>query len=192
MKVKEVNHLKHAKTVFSVFFLLVLGGFLFIWIQREMEFKEELKQRPLPSGLHPIVEEKSEELARQAQAAGIDILITDGFRSIEEQDGLHAQGRNMAGNIVTHARGGESYHNYGLAIDFALQLENGDVAWDIERDGNGNGKSDWFEVAAIGKELGFTWGGDWQNFKDYPHLQMTFGLSISELQQGYRPEDVME
>ena len=93
---------------------------------------------------------------------------------------------------MTQARGGESYHNYGLAIDFALRLENGEVVWDIERDGNRNGKRDWFEVAAIGKELGFIWGGDWQHFKDYPHLQMTFGLSISELQQGYRPEDVLE
>lgn len=184
--------MKHAKTAFSVFFLLILGGFLFVWIQREMEFREELKQRPLPSGLHPIVEEKSNKLVRQAEAIGIDILITDGFRSVEAQDGLHAQGRNTAGSIVTQARGGESYHNYGLAIDFALRLENGEVVWDIERDGNRNGKRDWFEVAAIGKELGFIWGGDWQHFKDYPHLQMTFGLSISELQQGYRPEDVLE
>lgn len=184
--------MKHAKTAFSVFSLLLLGGFLFIWIQREMEFQEELEQRPLPAGLHPAVEEKSNELVRQAEAAGIDILITDAFRSAEEQNGLHAQGRSAQGSIVTHAQGGESYHNYGLAIDFALRLENGEVVWDIERDGNRNGKRDWFEVAAIGKELGFTWGGDWQHFKDYPHLQMSFGLSISELQQGYRPEDVMD
>lgn len=192
IKVREVNHLKHAKTAFSIFFLLLIGGFLFVWIQREIEFQEELKQRPLPTGLHPIVEEKRDELVRQAEEAGIDILITDGFRSIEEQDGLHAQGRSAAGSVVTQARGGESYHNYGLAIDFALRLENGEVVWDIERDGNGNGKRDWFEVAAIGKDLGFEWGGDWRHFKDYPHLQMTFGLSISELQQGYRPRDVID
>ena len=39
------------------------------------------------------------------------------------------------------------------------------------------------EVVAIAKNLGFDWGGDWSGFKDYPHLQMTFGLSLRELQQ---------
>ncbi|MDN7246655.1 M15 family metallopeptidase [Planococcus shenhongbingii] len=184
--------MKKFKTAFSILFLLVIGGFFFIWIQNEKEFREELQQRPAPSGLHPIVEEKSNELIAKAADIGIDIIITDGFRSADEQNGLHAKGRSTAGNVVTHARGGESYHNYGLAIDFALRLDNGKVVWDTERDDNNNGKADWFEVAAIGKELGFTWGGDWQRFKDYPHLEMTFGLSITELQQGYRPEDVKE
>jgi peptidoglycan LD-endopeptidase CwlK len=69
-----------------------------------------------------------------------------------------------------------------------LQLENGNVIWDIEYDGNGNGQSDWFEVAEIAKELGFQWGGDWRGFKDYPHLQMDFGLTIDDLQKGKRPK----
>ena len=119
------------------------------------------------------------------------MVITDGFRSIAEQDRIHAQGRSASGNIVTHAQGGESYHNYGLAIDFALRLPDGSVVWDIERDDNGNGRPDWFEVAEIGKDLGFEWGGDWARFKDYPHFQMDFGLSIRQLQEGYRPEDVI-
>lgn len=184
--------MKHVKTAFSVFFLLVLGGFLFIWVHNELEFREELKERPAPSGLHPIVEEKKNELIEKAADIGIDILITDDFRSIDEQNSLHSQGRTEPGQIVTHAQGGESYHNYGLAIDFALRLPNGDVIWDITYDGNGNGKADWFEVADIAKELGFSWGGDWRHFKDYPHLEMNFGLSIDDLQKGWRPEDVIE
>jgi peptidoglycan LD-endopeptidase CwlK len=183
--------LKRVKTVFSVLFLLVLGGFLFIWLNDELAFRKELKERPAPTGLHPIVEEKKNELVKKAAAIGIDILITDDFRSIEAQNNLHGQGRTKPGNIVTYAEGGESYHNYGLAIDFALLLENGDVVWDTKRDGNGNGKADWLEVADIGKELGFSWGGDWRRFKDYPHLEMNFGLSISKLQKGWRPEDVL-
>lgn len=184
--------MKKFKTAFSILFLLVLGGFFFIWIQNELAFREELHQRAAPSGLHPIVEEKSEELVSKAAAIGIQVLITDGFRSADEQNGLHAKGRSTTGNVVTYARGGDSYHNYGLAIDFALKLSNGEVVWDTARDDNKNGKADWFEVAAIGKELGFEWGGDWQRFKDYPHLEMTFGLSIDELKRGYRPEDVMQ
>lgn len=181
--------MKQAKTAFTIIFLLVLGGFLFIWIQREMEFREELEARPLPNSLHPAVAEKSRELVDAAAEIGIDIVITDGFRSFDEQDSLHQQGRSSSGNIVTYAEAGESYHNYGLAIDFALQLDDDSVVWDIERDDNDNGQSDWFEVAEIGKSFGFDWGGDWNRFKDYPHLEMTFGLSISELQQGWRPED---
>ena len=184
--------MKNTKTAFSILFLLVLGGFLFIWLEKELAFREELEQRPLPSGLHPIVEEKRDLLIARAAEIGIDILITDGYRSPEEQDGLHSQGRSASGSIVTYAEGGESYHNYGLAIDYALRLDDGSVVWDIARDGNGNEESDWFEVAAIAKNLGFDWGGDWQRFKDYPHLEMTFGLSIRELQQGWRPEDKME
>ena len=184
--------MKQVKTAFTILFLLILGGFSFIWIQREWEFREELKQRPLPDGLHPIVEEKKSELIERAADAGIDILITDGFRTLEEQEAIYAQGRSTDGSVVTYASGGESYHNYGLAIDFALRLPDGSVVWDIERDDTGSGTPDWFEVAEIGKDLGFEWGGDWHNFKDYPHFQMTFGLSIRELKKGWRPEDVID
>ncbi|MGI2328781.1 M15 family metallopeptidase [Planococcus sp. YIM B11945] len=184
--------MKYLKTALSVVFLLVLGGFIFVWMQNELEFKEELESRPPPSELHPIVAKKQDELVAEAAKIGIAVVITDDFRSNEEQNNLHRQGRTTEGNVVTHAEGGESYHNYGLAIDYALRLDNNDVVWDIERDDNGNGKADWFEVADIGKKLGFSWGGDWRRFKDYPHLEMNFGLSISELQEGWRPEDVVE
>ena len=84
---------------------------------------------------------------------------------------------------MTNAKGGESYHNYGLAVDFAVEAD-GEVIWDVSYDGNDNGKSDWEEVAEIAKDLGFTWGGEWEEFKDYPHLQMDFDTSIRDLQRG--------
>nr|WP_080846164.1 M15 family metallopeptidase [Cytobacillus gottheilii] len=144
---------------------------------------------PLPDGLHPAVALKRDELMSLAAEQGIQIVITADFRSFEEQNQLYEQGRSTEGNIVTNARGGESYHNYGLAIDFALMTIDGQVVWDMEYDGNGNGVPDWDEVVSIAKDLGFAWGGDWRNFKDYPHFQMTFGLSISELQRGKRPPE---
>src|SRR5690606_15009947 len=72
MKPIEVNTLKHAKIVFTIIFLLILGSILFIWIQREIEFQEELAARPLPDSLHPIVEEKSRELVAAAEEIGIN------------------------------------------------------------------------------------------------------------------------
>ena len=146
----------------------------------------EVNVETLPTELHPIVAEKVEILLEKTAERGITILITDDYRSFEEQDKLYDKGRRTPGIVVTHAEGGESYHNFGLAVDFALQLENGNVIWNTEYDGNGNGQSDWFEVGEIAKELGFQWGGDWRGFKDYPHLQMDFGLTINDLQEGKR------
>lgn len=134
-------------------------------------------------GLHPIVEDKKEELKDKAAERDIDIVITEGYRSIEEQQALFERGRSADGDIVTNAAGGESYHNYGLAVDFALRSPEGSVVWDIESDFNGSGQADWLEVVDIAKDLGFEWGGDWDHFKDYPHLQMSFGLSIQELKE---------
>lgn len=38
-------------------------------------------------------------------------------------------------------------------------------------------------MAEIGKKLGFSWGGNWKSLKDYPHLEMIFGLSIDDYQE---------
>ncbi|WLV25124.1 M15 family metallopeptidase [Aciduricibacillus chroicocephali] len=142
----------------------------------------------VPTGLYPAVEDKTNELIQRAENRGITMFITDDFRSSADQDELYAQGRTSGGSIVTNARGGESYHNYGLAVDFALKNSQGEAIWDMNYDGNGNGKADWMEVVDLAKELGFEWGGDWPGFKDYPHLQMDFGLTISQLKEGYMPK----
>ena len=141
----------------------------------------------MPDRLNPVVEERSNQLITKAAAKGIVILITDGFRSVSEQNLLYGKGRTTEGNIVTNAKGGDSYHNFGLAVDFAIKLPSGEVIWDRQYDGNGNSVADWTEVVAIAKKLGFDWGGDWKDFKDYPHLQMDFGLAIADLKNGERP-----
>ena len=51
-------------------------------------------------------------LAEGLAARGMEVLITDGFRSFQEQDALFAKVPR-----VTNARGGESNHNYGMAVD---------------------------------------------------------------------------
>ncbi|WP_062515375.1 M15 family metallopeptidase [Halobacillus sp. KGW1] len=174
-----------------LFWIGILAALLFYLVpqvQRDMPpgvfYKEE---DTVPTDLHPVVEQKKEELMDAVRAKGIDVVITEGHRTMERQDALYAQGRSEGGSIVTSAKGGESYHNYGLAIDFALRTAEGDVVWDRVRDDNGNGEPDWMEVVEEAKSLGFEWGGDWPNFKDYPHLQMDFGLTIRDLKNGKRP-----
>jgi peptidoglycan L-alanyl-D-glutamate endopeptidase CwlK len=108
------------------------------------------------------------------------------LRTFAEQDTLYAQGRTKSGAKVTNAKGGQSYHNYGLAIDIVLLVDkdkNGSfesASWDIKTDFDGDAKADWMEIVAIFKRYGFEWGGDWK-FNDAPHFQKTFGQSINEL-----------
>ena len=108
------------------------------------------------------------------------------LRTIAEQNKLFAQGRTAPGKIVTKARGGLSYHNYGLAIDIVLIIDtDGDgkydkAVWDTRTDFDKDGKADWMEVVNIFKQYGWTWGGDWK-FTDPPHFEKTFGYSVRQL-----------
>ena len=139
------------------------------------------------SGLLSADKAAAEALIDFAYACGVPIVITQGLRTIAEQDALYAQGRTKPGQIVTNARGGYSYHNFGVAIDFALLLPDGGVSWDTKRDGDGDGIADWDEVVAQAKRLGWDWGGDWRTFTDLPHFEMTFGLSTADYRAGKRP-----
>lgn len=130
-------------------------------------------------GVHPLVATKARQLIEQAYREGINVIITQGLRTVEEQNELYAQGRTKPGKIVTNARGGYSYHNFGLAFDFAVLNADGSVNWNVDKK--------WKRVGALGKSLGLEWGGDWKKFKDYPHFQYTFGLSLTDLRAGKRP-----
>ncbi|WP_312470301.1 M15 family metallopeptidase [Neobacillus sp.] len=177
---------------FIIFFLLLTMILFFIQFTKKSDPLTDSKTNQsvsLPTELHPVVKERSNQLIQHSAKKGIVIVVTDGFRSAEEQDRLYDKGRTAEGNIVTFAKGGESYHNYGLAIDFALKTPSGNVIWDRQYDGNKNGKADWTEVVEMAKALGFEWGGDWAKFKDYPHLQMNFGLTIAKLQKGEKPAE---
>ena len=104
------------------------------------------------------------------------------LRTNKEQDLLYAKRPK-----VTNAKGGESFHNYGLAIDIVLLKDkNGDgtfesASWETNIDFDGDGVADWQEIVKIFKSYGWEWGGDWK-FTDMPHFQKTFGLSIKQLQ----------
>ncbi|BAU29772.1 peptidoglycan L-alanyl-D-glutamate endopeptidase CwlK [Aneurinibacillus soli] len=133
------------------------------------------------ANVHPTVRQKAWDAIFELWQKGIYVLITQGYRSIAEQNDLYAQGRTKPGKIVTNARGGQSYHNYGLAIDFALYTKDGkDVTWD-------DSSAEWQQVVRVFKSKGFAWGGDFNTFKDTPHFEMTFGYRCSQLQTGQGP-----
>lgn len=57
----------------------------------------------------------------------------------------------------------DSVHLKGLAIDFA-PCKDGKTWWNAPL-------CVWEEMGKIGKKYGFEWGGDWKDWKDYPHFQ---------------------
>jgi hypothetical protein len=68
--------------------------------------------------LHPKLRAEAKEIyiaifnALKGRAA---VRFTHTLRTIAEQDALYAQGRTKPGKKVTNAKGGQSYHNFGLA-----------------------------------------------------------------------------
>lgn len=139
--------------------------------------------------LHPLVANRGESFIRLAHSClDLEVRLTSGYRSAKEQNALYAQGRSEPGRVVTNAKAGQSYHNYGLAVDFVI-IHNNKTDYDLNADRNRNDIPDWQELGELGKALGFEWGGDWNSFPDYPHLQMDFGLSIRQLTAGKRPDE---
>jgi peptidoglycan L-alanyl-D-glutamate endopeptidase CwlK len=131
--------------------------------------------------LHPAVRQEAISLylkCNNAMRPHGEIRITQGLRMFAEQDALYAQGRTTPGAIVTRARGGYSYHNYGLALDFCLLKPDGAVSWNKREDSDQDGVADWDEVVAIFTQAGWYWGG---NFGDSPHFEKSLGLSVQQL-----------
>ena len=110
------------------------------------------------------------------------------LRTFNEQDELYSIGRTKPGRKVTNAKGGQSYHNYGLAFDIVLLVDSkgtgkfDKASWETNVDFDRDGRADWHEVVNICKRYGWEWGGDWK-FTDLPHFQKTMGKSVVQLKQ---------
>lgn len=68
----------------------------------------------------------------------------------------------------------------GGNCDFCLLKPDGSISWSLSEDANHDGNADWMQVVDLFKSYGYDWGGNWK-FKDNPHLEKTFGLSIRQL-----------
>jgi len=123
------------------------------------------------SKLHPKVRDTFTRFIDTAEAElGITLRVTQGLRTIAEQNALYAQGRTAPGKIVTNARGGSSYHNFGLSIDVA-ELQGTAINWNF----------DYKKLAPIAASMGIEWGGLFHSIIDKPHFQITFGYSTQKL-----------
>ncbi|EAC5302414.1 M15 family metallopeptidase [Listeria monocytogenes] len=118
------------------------------------------------SGMNKSVADKTRNVIKKMAKKGIYLCVAQGYRSSAEQNALYAQGRTKPGAVVTNAKGGQSNHNYGVAVDLCLYTSDGkNVIWESTT-------SRWKTVVSAMKAEGFAWGGDWKSFKDYPHFEL--------------------
>jgi len=60
------------------------------------------------------------------------LKISETYRTMERQQYLYEQGRTREGKKVTNAKAGESFHNYGCAVDFWIETYDGKYETDLE------------------------------------------------------------
>lgn len=135
--------------------------------------------------LYPPFAEMVQDFLYRAETEGLHGEIFAGLRTYDEQDLIYAQGRSKPGKKVTNAKAGQSYHNFGLAIDYVFIDAKGEPTW--------NGP--YSIVGQFAKEAGLEWGGGWTPIlingvlvsrADRPHIQNTYKQDVRKLDYIYR------
>lgn len=150
--------------------------------------------------VHPELAERVRNLITMLADSGYYFGAHMGLRTWDEQAALYAQGRNHISVVnelrykagwqpiaewqnkkVTRACAGKSFHNYGLAADIVEDgdPENAGIQWSWAS------TKSYLKIGPLSKELGLAWGGFWKSFVDYPHIELTGGLSLEEARLGY-------
>lgn len=132
--------------------------------------------------LRPAAAVKLGKFLLLAAAEDITLLITCVDRTHGEQAALYSQGRTTPGKIVTNAKPGYSFHEYGCAID-VVPMVNGKPLWQVFIS-SGIMHPVWARLGELAAIAGVEWSGSWKGFKEYAHFQYTGGLTIEDLLAG--------
>jgi len=174
--------MKTKKKDYKYFLILgLIGIFYFIFkkdIGKGIDSIMSLSNDAHIDTMHPKIRDKVRAFMAKCQALGIPFDITSSHRTWEQQSKLYAQGRTTEGPVVTQAKAGESYHNYGLAFDF-IPIVNGKRKYDsvtMER------------IGKLAEKEGFNWGDE---FNDRPHIEYKQYGTISKLRALYNSGKVI-
>lgn len=122
------------------------------------------------AGVHHTLAEKVRRILAAMQLLGYPMMVTDGVRTVEQQQALYAKGRTTPGPIVTQLDGvlRRSKHQtrpdgFGHAVDCCF-LVNGAPSWDDALP--------WQLYGQMARALGLVWGGAWTGFVDRPHVEL--------------------
>ena len=123
--------------------------------------------------MNDVVSNERLALVHPALAAKVNAAATVSYFRVAQGVRTYAE-QNALPHAVTNAKGGYSWHNFGMAVD-CFPFING-FTGPLEMN---NHASPVFQamIAAL-KAQGLAWGGDWQHFKDYPHFQLA-GIPVS-------------
>jgi peptidoglycan LD-endopeptidase CwlK len=123
--------------------------------------------------IYPMFLERVLNVIAACEARGARYVATHGFRTYGEQMALWSKGRTVKGKIVTNAKGGESAHNFGLAIDFVRDLDMKTKAvepgWDAGH----------YDILAEEAEKAGLHSG--RGYKDYPHISWPGYITATDL-----------
>ena len=159
--------------------------------------------------LHPETFPVFKSFLDHAVKDGHRIMVVQTLRTREEQEALYGQGRQstvlvnrlrkIAGlppirqednKVVTNAKPGSSWHEYGCAIDVCYLDGRARAVWD-------GPACKWETLGALGMGYMLIWGGTFKGFKDRPHFEYhPGGVTLAEMKlkypHGYRPEGQKE
>ena len=119
---------------------------------------------------------------KAARAAGFPIHVFESYRSPERQSELYAQGRTAPGRIVTRARPGRTWHNYGIAADLVLFID-GKWTWEHE--------DMYVKAAPYLEACGLQWQGRSTKFVELVHYQLPVETSIYEIESLYKTDGML-
>lgn len=108
---------------------------------------------------------------------GLEYKVICGARTYDQQSDLYAQGRTKPGKIVTNAKPGYSFHNFGLAVDCGV-FKNGKY---LDETKPSIAEAFHKKASVIAKKHGLRWGGDFKTFKDTPHFELDTKVTLAEL-----------
>lgn len=105
--------------------------------------------------LRPDVAANCKKLIAIAKADGWPVLVTGTVRDKEFQEYCYYKGTSKSKVPTFHSEAA------GLAFDICKNIKGQEYS----------DNAFWDYCGALGKRMGFTWGGDWKSFVDKPHFQ---------------------
>ena len=136
--------------------------------------------------VYPDVRRRAFEIREEVHAAtGYWVRVTRGYSSFAEQKALYDQGRTTPGKIVTNAKPGMSFHNFGLAVDFAFVGMDPYLETMAKMRGEAKADAVWERVAQIVEKNGLVSGRRFKSRPDSPHAQDTYGMELHEVASLY-------
>ena len=124
--------------------------------------------------LEPRMRTKTRRVLRTLKQRGFRPKIVYAWRSVEVQRRLVAQGRSRVSFSFHNAQ-----HTDGTPNAYAADIIDRRWAWSPEAEANGF----WTALGQAAKREDLYWGGDWQSFKDWAHVQLLPNSELLEVKR---------